>query len=170
MIISLKGITSIGNIDPYVAFLISAIAELVGYLLCLLNDKFGRRRMLALFYLFAGLMCASVSAIPKPTKSEGAGHWKSVLTLLFATIGRAMISGAATSSYIFTSQLYPTRMRGTLLFLVTCVGKVGSLISPQINLLQDLVWKPLPYLIFGVSSLFASIFVVFIPNVADYDK
>ncbi len=80
-----------------------------------------------------------------------------------------MASAAFNSGYVFTSKLYPVNVRNTLVSLVLSVGRIGSLISPQINLLKTLVWAPLPYLIFSFSSLIASFTMIFVPNPSNTD-
>ena len=40
------------------------------------------------------------------------------------------------------------------------MGCIGSLVAPQINLLAELFWKPLSYVVFSVLSIVSSSFVV----------
>jgi MFS family permease len=164
----LKGVTSISsNLDPYLMYLLSSIAEVIGYISCHLNDKFSRKRVMIFFLGTAGIMCLIVALIPKDVSSDLSVN--SILVILFASIGKAMASAAFNSGYVFTSKLYPVNVRNTLVSLVLSVGRIGSLISPQINLLKTLVWAPLPYLIFSFSSLIASFTMIFVPNPSNTD-
>jgi len=90
--------------------------------------------------------------------------FNTVLVILFASIGKAMASAAFNSAYMFTSQLYPTSVRNTLMSVISCSSRIGSLISPQINMLRTLFWAPLPYLIFSGASLIACVFTFFLPD------
>ena len=142
-------------------FFFSGLCEMFGYFLCHFNDKFGRKTIFAIFLAFAGVMCLAVAVLPR---SE-ANVFK-VAMFTCTGLGKAMVSGAFNCAYVYTSQMYPTHMRSTLLIFVGCLGKIGALISPQINLLRILVWKPLPYLIFSSASLAASFVVFIIPDPA----
>lgn len=161
--VSLKGVTSISsNLDPYLMYLLSSIAEVIGYISCHLNDKFSRKRVMIFFLGTAGIMCLIVALIPKDVSSDLSVN--SILVILFASIGKAMASAAFNSGYVFTTKLYPTSVRNTLVALVSSIGRTGSLISPQINLLRKLVWEPLPYFIFSGSSLLACLLTIFLPD------
>jgi hypothetical protein len=88
----------------------------------------------------------------------------SVLKILFASAGKAMASAAFNSCYIYNSMLYPTNVRSTVVLFASNVGRIGSFISPQINLLQTQVWKPLPYIIFSSASFMGAVFVFLLPD------
>ena len=158
------GITSISsNFDPYLMYFLSSVAEIFGYICCHLNDKFSRKKVLIGFLGSASLMCLTVAVIPQNNDNKTIS-WNSILIIIFASIGKAMASAAFNSGYVFTSKQYPTNVRNTLVSLVSSIGRVGSLISPQINLLRVLVWDALPYLIFSFTSLIACLFTLFLPD------
>jgi MFS family permease len=160
------GITGIDSVNPYVLYVCQSIAELIGYWICLFNDKFGRRKT-NIFYLFvAAVMCLIVSLVPRNNdlNDENKVLRDAIMIISLISIGKCMISAAFNTLYIYTSELYPTSVRNFALLFCSCVGRVGSLISPQINLLGDVLWKPLPYLIFSIASFIASIFVFILPE------
>lgn len=144
-------------------YLLGSFAELAGYFLCHLNDKFGRKRMMMTFLLSSSAICIIVAFIPG-SSDDGVLTWTAVVKIIFASIGKMAVSAAYTSCYIFNSLLFPTYVRTTVLVFTTNVGRIGALISPQINLLQTLVWSPLSYMIFSSASLLASLVVFFLPD------
>lgn len=141
---------------------LSSLSETIGYIFCYLNDKYSRKKVLIGFLASASIMCLSVVLIPLPKSSSISLN--SILIIIFASIGKSMASAAFNSAYMFTSQSYPTSVRNTLVSIVSCSARIGSLISPQINLLRSLVWAPLPYLIFSGASLVACVFTFFLPD------
>lgn len=145
-------------------YLLGSIAELVGYFCCHLNDRFGRRRMMMTFILSSSVICLIVAVIPSSSSKSSSVSWNSVLKIIFASIGKTAVSAAYNSCYIFNSLLFPTHVRTTVLVFTTNVGRIGALISPQINLLQTLVWGPLSYIIFSASALLAAIVVFILPD------
>jgi len=151
----IKGITTVGNTNPYIIFFLGSIAEFLGYFLTTLNDKFGRKVMLALYFGLAGVTCMSIAFIPRENK---------FLILAFASFGKAMVSAIIGTCFIFTGLSLPTEVRGSLFLLVSSLGRIGAVISPFINLLGALTWKPLPYFIFSTSAFLASFFVLMLPD------
>lgn len=146
-------------------YLLSSVAEIVGYACCHLNDIFGRKRTMIGFLMMASAVCLVVALVPAGSKSsDGSLTWNSIIKIIFASIGKAMASAAFNSCYIFNSLLYPTKVRTTIVLFASNIGRIGSYVSPQINLLQTAVWRPLPYIIFSSSAFLASIFVFLLPD------
>ena len=157
------GITTIGgNFNPYIMYFVSCIAELIGYSICFLNDKFSRKKVMIAFLMMAALVCLIVTAVPNELEHQIT--WRSILIISFASIGKAMASAAFNSGYVYTFKMFPTGVRSTLFTLCSSIGKLGSIISPQINLLRNLVWEPMPYLIFSASAFIGSIFLCVLPD------
>lgn len=119
--------------------------------------------MMIIFFISSSVILLAVAFLPG-TDSEGNLTLTAVLKIIFATVGKMMVTAAFMSNYVYCSLLFPTHVRGTVLVFTSNVGAVGSLISPQINLLNKLVWPPLPYFVFGSASLLASVFVIFLPD------
>ena len=160
------GITGVDAINPYVLYIFQSIAELVGYWLCLFNDKFGRRKTNMFYLLVASVMCLIVSQMPRNNdlNDEKKVLIDAILIISLISIGKCMISSAFNTLYIYSSELYPTNVRNFALLFVACMGRLGSLLSPQINLLGEVFWKPFPFLIFSIAAFFASISVFILPE------
>lgn len=157
------GITSISsNLNPYVMYLLSSLAEMVGYTGGILGSKYSRNKILKVCLTLAGICCIVVAFIP--VTSNSITSWNSILIMLCVFIGKAMSATAFNLIYIYTNQLYPTFVRNTIVSYTASAGRFGSIISPLINLLGTTVWKPLPYLIFSSASFIAAGCLFFIPD------
>ena len=56
------GITSVSESwSPYLMFLVSSIAEIIGYAICHLNDRFSRKKVLVGFLASASVVCFIVA-------------------------------------------------------------------------------------------------------------
>ncbi len=66
--------------------------------------------------------------------------------------------------YVYPAQIFPTSVRNTLVGFILCSGKLGGIIAPQINLLRFTVCAPMPYFIFGINTVLASVAIMFLPN------
>lgn len=157
------GITSIGdNINPYVMYILSCIAELVGYSACFLGDKYSRKKCLMSFVTLAGIVCFFSTLIPNEIENEIT--WRSILIIISASIGKAFISAAYSSIYIYTIRMFPTNVRNTLFGICSSSGRIGSIIAPHINTLRFLVGRPVPYLIFSFNALIACLILRILPD------
>lgn len=159
------GITSISeNFNPYMMYLLSSLAEFIGYSIGMLDKKISRKNIMIISLGLAGIMCLTVAVIPVST--SGGVTWNSILIIANASIGKMAASAAFNLIYLYASQFYPTGVRNTLVSYVTCAGRIGSIISPQINLLRLLVWGPLPYFIFSANAFLSCVIVFFMPDPA----
>jgi hypothetical protein len=114
------------------------------------------------FLVCASCFCLFVTVVPKESAIELT--WRSYMIVLFASIGKAMGSAAFNSGYVYTFKMFPISVRNTLFAMCSSIGKLGPLISPQINLLRNIIWEPLPYLIFSSSAFIGSVLLVFLPD------
>lgn len=155
-------------------YTISTAAELFGYCLCHLNDKFSRKLVFILFLSLASIMCFLVSMMQmivnanlssqKTNDQEPWMNFNIFCLVLFVSLGKAMISAAYNCSYMYTSLMFSTRVRNTLLLFVVSVGKIGGITAPLINLLSDLIWKQLPFVCFSLASLLGALLVFILPD------
>ena len=160
------GISDIDSINPYVLYIFQSLAEIGGYWLCLLNDKFGKRRMNIIYLIASSSVCLIVSLVPRneDLNDEAKVLQDAILIISLISIGKFSVSASFNTLFVYTTELYDTRVRNFALVMCSCVGRLGSLISPQINLLGNIVWKTLPYLIFSISAFIAAIFNFILPE------
>ena len=155
------GVTSIDSIDPYLMYFLSTFAELAGYICCYLNEWVGRKRTLSCFFIITSLVYALISYLSLMDEFTA----RTAVLLVLSLLGKCAISGAYNLIYIYTSELYPTSTRNTVLLLLVCFGGTSSMVAPQINMLKNLVWSPLPYMIYSCFSVFTCICIWFLPDV-----
>jgi hypothetical protein len=108
----------------------------------------------------ASSVCLVISFVPrnKDVKNQNKVLEDNILIISLISIGKLMILASFNTFYIFTNQLYHINDRNFAFSFCSSVGRLGFLISPQINLLGDIIWKPLPFIIFSISAIFAAIF------------
>lgn len=163
------GITSISkDFNPYFMYIMSSLAEFIGYSLCIFDKKISRRTIMIVALLSAGVLCCSVAVIPLPDGKEIG--WNSVLIIVCATLGKIAASAAFNLIYLYASEYFPTGIRNTMVSYVGCAGRIGSLISPQINLLQHIVWQKLPYIVFGCNAFMSCLAIVLLPDLSKMKK
>ena len=65
--------------------------------------------------------------------------------------------------YLYTSELYPTPLRGTAVGSCNTVARVGGVIALAISPLGR-IWKPLPMTIMGSVAIVAGVFAIAFPE------
>lgn len=69
-------------------------------------------------------------------------------------VGKLGSSGAFSTAFVYTAELFPTEIRGSAVGGCSMVGRVGSMAAPQLALfLPGLTFKELPLLVFGVAGI-----------------
>lgn len=125
---------------------------------------FGRKNSMAINFFLGGIFCLLASYQIYP----GLVFWISA--------SKSFFSMAWNLNYQFTSELYPTVIRGRGLGLASSVGKFGCVIMPVLCSLLFEVGTLIPFMMFGVISLVACVCTLALPydtagvNVDDIDK
>ena len=149
-------ITTLTKDRPYQIFLFSVFAELFGLCFChFCATRFGRKIPLILFFTLCSL---SIATIPLTRVSYP------LVSVSSALSAKLFISAAQALSWIYTSETYPTVIRSTGVGLTVSIARLGGVWAPQISLLAQSVWPPLPYIIFSISSLIAAVCAGFLPE------
>lgn len=142
-------------------FFFCTIAEIIGDLCGFFGREYSRRTLLIIYLIITSIASFLVAAIPL-NKGESF-LLNSLLVMVFAFSGKALISCIFTLIYHYASKLFPTRVRNTYISYASCTARFGAIIAPQIILLRILVWSPLPYFVFALSVLVAAVGVYFLP-------
>lgn len=134
--ISLTSVSLAG--DKYVNFVVIAIAGIPAMLLCyFMMESLGRR-----WTLFSSLLIGGASIIASKLMPLNLGALS--ITLFF--IGKCFITVAFTGLYIYTSELWPTNMRHSIMGVCSTMGRIGAMFAPFAPLLVSfaiLLWHPL---------------------------
>lgn len=116
-------------------------------------DRFGRRYLLISSFFLSGISLLVSSFIPDI-------YW---LNLTLFLIGKFTITVSFSTMYTFTSEIFPTNYRHTLLGFCSGFGRLGSIIATQATFLQSLN-KNLPSFLFAGTALIASVLSLAFPE------
>ena len=70
---------------------------------------------------------------------------------------------AFTLNYQFTSELYPTRMRGTGLGMAASFGRIGSIVMPVACTMLNNIYPLAPFIMFGAISILSGLMTMLLP-------
>ncbi|XP_072019016.1 organic cation transporter protein-like [Amphiura filiformis] len=142
--------------DPYLSFFIAGAVEIPAYISCqLLLDRFGRRRVMFGFMMVGSL--ALFCCIPIPNELDN-------VTLTIAMVGKLCISASYATVYLYAAELFPTPIRNVGVGMGSFSSRIGSILSPYILLLADIVSPELPLIIFASFCFVAGIPLLLLPE------
>lgn len=119
--------THIPGENRYMSFIMVQAVEIPGALLPgLLLNRFGRTKL-----MFGSLTLSGISALIAPWVPKD----KSNYILLLFMVGKASITFALNILYIFTAELWPTKIRTTIMNLCSMTGRIGAIFAPLTALL-----------------------------------
>lgn len=111
--LSLNSVTLAG--DKYINFILVCTAEIPGYIITIfVLNKFGRKYSLCGSMLICGIACLASEYIPVDQSS---------IRLLMFLIGKCAITVSFTVLYVFTTEMYPTNLRNSLVCACSMIGR-----------------------------------------------
>lgn len=118
-----------------------------------LIKRFGRRLTISIVFILCGVFVVILYFVPPIF----------AITLTLGTLGVSCSSIAATSIYVYTSELYPTVVRNMGVGAGSTTMRVGSMLAPFVsNTVADAPW--LPTAIFGISGVVAGLVCLILPE------
>lgn len=97
-------------------------------------------------------------------------------------IGKFFASASHSIIYLYTSEIFPTSIRNSCVGACSMMARIGSIIAPSLNALVsynvkyskntfisnffkgDYGWKNLPFMVFGISGIFAGLTTIILPE------
>ncbi|XP_063362799.1 organic cation transporter protein-like [Cydia amplana] len=142
--------------NMYVNYMLVSAVEIPAiYTAVLLLDRVGRKAVLTTGFLLSAACNLAFAFIDN--------NELVTLGLILFLFGKFGISAVFTSLYIYTSELYPTQFRHTLLGFSSMVGRIGSITAPLTPALA-VYWAGIPSVMFGTMGLLAGMLVLTQPE------
>ncbi|XP_070504523.1 organic cation transporter protein [Chironomus tepperi] len=140
--------------NPFFNLFIMSLVEIPSYLaVILLLDRLGRRSITSSFMVVGGTACIlAVFMAQKSTEST---------TTVF--IGKLFIAGSFAVIYNYSTELFPTVVRSSLMGLGSMMARLSGALTPLIILFDSLNPK-IPAIIFGAVSVVSGLWVLLLPE------
>lgn len=145
-------------------FISSSISEIIGYSFNLFGSKYSYRNKLGVYLFIAGCTCLPVALIPVSGETTESFSLNMFFTIVFCSLSKMFTSTCVFMLYLYSSRIFPTSVRNTLISYIGCFGRVGAVLAPQVNLLRYTVWGPLPFYILGANTILTSLTMLLLPN------
>ncbi|XP_052740914.1 organic cation transporter protein-like [Bicyclus anynana] len=136
-------------------YILTCAIEIPGfYTAVLVLDRIGRKVTLCIAFFFSAACNIAFVFIP---------HDLFALRLVIFLLGKFGISTVMTSVYLYTSELYPTEYRHSLLAFSSMVGRIGSITAPLTPVLMK-YWHGIPSMMFGAMGIISGFLVLTQPE------
>uniref|UniRef100_A0A7G3AT57 Putative organic cation transporter protein-like isoform x1 zootermopsis nevadensis n=1 Tax=Lutzomyia longipalpis TaxID=7200 RepID=A0A7G3AT57_LUTLO len=141
--------------DKHVNFILNILIEIPANLICCwLMEKIGRRTILSLSQISCGLACiASIFLKEAPVSAQ---------TTVFL-IGKLGASVSYSIVSVYTSEIFPTTLRHTLVSICSILGRTGSTLAP-FTLFLGKYMESMEMILFASMTIPAGIFILFAPE------
>ncbi|XP_018026663.1 organic cation transporter protein [Hyalella azteca] len=154
-----QGSANLG-VNEYQFIFVGGALEVAAYLVIYPGvTMLGRRVFLALTYAVAAVSIGGVMGMMMTGFDGGNGG------LLFLSYsGKFMITAAFHVLYVITGELFPTELRSLIIGEASVCARIGSIMSPYINILvgSEVRWAPAAF--FGSFSIASAILAAFLPE------
>lgn len=143
--------------NPYLNFALSVLLELIAIMVSHYTfDAFGRKIPYSINMSLSGIALLLVLFIPTNLP---------YLVTILALTAKFAISFTYNGIYIITAEMYPTVIRNSAVSFCQTFARLGAVLAPNFQLLGDMYWYPIPFIIYGVfSSISAVLFFFFMPE------
>ncbi|XP_046978029.1 organic cation transporter protein-like [Vanessa cardui] len=139
----------------YLNYILTCAIEIPGfYTAVLILDRIGRKATLSVGYFFSS--ACNIAFVFIPT------DYYAVRLVVFL-LGKFGISTVMTSVYLYTSELYPTEFRHSLLAFSSMIGRIGSITAPLTPVLME-YWHGIPSILFGAMGILSGLLVLTQPE------
>ncbi|XP_050677877.1 organic cation transporter protein-like [Leptidea sinapis] len=139
----------------YLNYILTCAIEIPGfYTAVFILDRIGRKPTLCGGFLFSAACNIAFVFIPSDL---------TVFRMIVYLAGKFGISLVFTSLYLFTSELYPTEFRHSLLAFSSMIGRIGSITAPLTPVLMD-YWHGIPSMMFGGMAILSGLLVLTQPE------
>nr|XP_034985723.1 solute carrier family 22 member 13-like [Zootoca vivipara] len=139
----------------YLTQAIFGAVEIPGRLSCIfLMQWLGRKKCQSSALLLGGAFCLLIAVIPKDLP---------ILVTVFAIMGKFIMSGSLSISYMYSAELFPTIVRQTGVGLCQTTARLAGIISPLIGLL-DKYHPSIPVVIFGSAAMAGGLLACLLPE------
>jgi len=145
--------------NRYISSFISGFVEVPAVVVILpALSKFGRRLCYCGSFVGGGVCCLIVALI---TFISPDAIW---FPLAIAMTGKFLISMTFAIAYLYTAELFPTKVRNLAVGLASTFARIGSISAPYIVDLLGSVHAGIPVVIFGAFSTSAGLLALMLPE------
>lgn len=145
--------------DRYISGFISGFVEVPAVVVILpLLSRLGRVKCYCYTFISGGICCGIVALLAFAKYDV---VW---LTVGIAMVGKFLISMTFAIAYLYTAELFPTKVRNLAVGMASTFARIGSISAPYIVDLLGAAHAGIPVVIFGLASTSAGLLSLMLPE------
>jgi len=142
--------------------LVSVVDFPAAFFAIYLCNKIGRKKSTVIPMMISGLACIAVSIISPKTTTKGV----LVFRVFLGLVGKFCITVAFDAIYTWSTELYPTIIRGAGMGYLQIASRFGSALAPWVAKWLIGVHVMLPFSLMGGSAVICAILMYWLPETA----
>jgi OCT family organic cation transporter-like MFS transporter 4/5 len=148
--------------DRYLNGFLSGFVEVPAVVVIIpLLSRLGRVKCYSGTFIAGGICCMLTALVTILTSGQG---WAIALSVAIGIIGKFLISMTFAIAYLYTAELFPTKVRNLAVGLASTFARIGSISAPYIVDLLGSIHAGIPVVIFGLCSFAAGITSLMLPE------
>ena len=138
--------------DLYEAFALSTVADIISYAPCAyLLNRTGRKKCILSSLFISGILLGVLLVIPKTLS------FRYTLNISIVMVAKLGCNTAASGLFTWTTELFPTVLRSSGLFIGAFCDRLGLIIVPFITRSLKDINTSLPFIVIAVTAIVGSI-------------
>jgi len=148
--------------DRYLNGFLSGFVEVPAVVVIIpLLARLGRVKCYSGTFIAGGICCCLVALVTAVTDKQG---WAIALSVAIGIVGKFLISMTFAIAYLYTAELFPTKVRNLAVGLASTFARIGSISAPYIVDLLGSINAGIPVVIFGLCSFAAGVTSLMLPE------
>jgi len=148
--------------DRYLNGFLSGFVEVPAVVVIIpLLARLGRVKCYSGTFIAGGICCCLVALVTSVTSKQG---WAIALSVAIGIVGKFLISMTFAIAYLYTAELFPTKVRNLAVGLASTFARIGSISAPYIVDLLGSINAAIPVVIFGLCSFAAGVTSLMLPE------
>nr|XP_034187347.1 solute carrier family 22 member 8-like [Osmia lignaria] len=152
-------------LNRHINFALGGALEIATYIFTyFILSRYGRRLPMSAYQSICGVICILTAATIILSHPVRTIDLTKTIMLLF---GRITVMSTVFVAYLYTTEIFPTVIRGTCLGLCTVSAKIGSLCTPHVLLSGEYFPVTIPLIIIGMLCLVSGGLALILPETFD---
>merc|ERR1712223_1780573 len=148
--------------DRYVNGFLSGFVEVPAVVVIIpLLARLGRVKCYSGTFIAGGTCCCLVALVTSVTSGQS---WAIGLSVAIGLVGKFHFSMTFAIAYLYTAELFPTKVRNLAVGLASTFARIGSISAPYIVDLLGSINAGIPVVIFGLCSFAAGVTSLMLPE------
>ncbi|XP_014472019.1 PREDICTED: solute carrier family 22 member 6-A-like [Dinoponera quadriceps] len=150
-------------INRYITFILGGVLEMATYtFVYVVLTRYGRRVPMCIYQSFNGVICILMAAFL--ILINATAPWTDLMKTIVLLLGKVIVTGTISITYLHTVETSPTVIRGSSLGLCVMFSKIGGLSMSHLLLSGQYISLPVQLVIIGILCIVSGALALILPE------